>query len=304
MHCVIIGAGVALHCTCVAFHLRRLGSGLGGFCDLLAGALHLHAAAHQSMLPGSSRQEMHDNVVFQKLVLTDLAEVIPNVQSEAEIRLQQVPLRNVHALRQGGAQGPLFGYSGFEDEDDKTYMLYTELGKQINKTAGLTIWGSPHWSTAPDGSTESFRDSNAFKTNAFESMSWNSNTGFILMTFGEEFKPEFWHPKYNARIKAGVQDTRVKRSLLVTEGFFREYKPLRSGTEFHYVKGGEGAVMVAMLVPGRFKHCVAWKDDLVDVGLTMLNIMCCLTESEYAIELGGQSFGMAYEMVLALKEKE
>ena len=98
-------------------------------------------------------------------------------------------------------------------------------------------------------------------------------------------------------------DTRVKRSLVVAEGFFREYRPLRSGMEFQYIRA-EGAVMVAMLVPGEFKYCVVWKDDQVDVGLTMLNMMYNLKESEFAIELGGQSFGLAYEMVLALKETE
>eukprot|EP00959_Pyramimonas_sp_CCMP1952_P255136 5329090-Pyramimonas_sp.AAC.1 len=123
------------------------------------------------------------------------------------------------------------------------------------------MWGSPHWSDSPDGTTQHFRDSNTFKTNAFESMSWLSGSAFIIETFPSRYGPEFWHPAYN---KKGVADTRAKRSLLVTEGFFREYRPLGSGAEFRFLQDESEATMVAMLVPQRFSQCVIWKGHQVD----------------------------------------
>eukprot|EP00959_Pyramimonas_sp_CCMP1952_P380541 7972566-Pyramimonas_sp.AAC.1 len=62
--------------------------------------------------------------------------------------------------------------------------------------------------------------------------------------------------------------------------------------------------MVAMLVPSRFRSCVAWMGDAIDVGLTMLNVISNLEESEIAIELGGQTFAMSKEIVLAHVEKD
>lgn len=254
------------------------------------------------MLFGSNEGPKSDNDgVFHNLILTDLVEVVPDIDNPSAMQLHELTQRNIAALRNGGAQGPLYGYSGFDDRG--SFKPYTDLVEQSKKTAGLTIWGSPHWSHADDTTTQAWKDSNAFKTNAWESMSWLSNRGFVLMSFGEQFKPEFWHPKYNREHKKGTADTRVKRHLIVAEGFFREYKPLSSGPEFHYVGSGTGAVMVAMLVPGRFKHCVAWaNDDQIDVGLTLARVVKALNASECAIELGGQSFCLSYEMVLALKE--
>eukprot|EP00959_Pyramimonas_sp_CCMP1952_P469165 9494465-Pyramimonas_sp.AAC.1 len=59
-----------------------------------------------------------------------------------------------------------------------------------------------------------------------------------------------------------------------------------------------------MLVPSRFRDDIVWKGDQVDIGQTMLNVLPRLADTELAIELGGQSFNLAYEMVLARSERQ
>ena len=60
--------------------------------------------------------------------------------------------------------------------------------------------------------------------------------------------------------------------------------------------------MVAMLVPQKLSQCVVWRGHQVDVGMTLIHIMNNLQDQERALDLGGQQYGLSYEMHLAWQE--
>eukprot|EP00959_Pyramimonas_sp_CCMP1952_P403063 8445384-Pyramimonas_sp.AAC.1 len=58
-----------------------------------------------------------------------------------------------------------------------------------------------------------------------------------------------------------------------------------------------------MFVPERCRDLLTYKSAKLDVGKTMCRILQTLQQGqEYAIELGGQSFELAYEIHLAKEE--
>ena len=59
---------------------------------------------------------------------------------------------------------------------------------------------------------------------------------------------------------------------------------------------------VAMLVPGRFLHCVCYAGEKIDLGKTLVAVLNSLRPSERAVELGGQTFNLSYEIHLAKVE--
>eukprot|EP00959_Pyramimonas_sp_CCMP1952_P458666 9476990-Pyramimonas_sp.AAC.1 len=61
--------------------------------------------------------------------------------------------------------------------------------------------------------------------------------------------------------------------------------------------------MVAMLVPQRFRCALTYRDHQIDVGKTMLRVMELFQENEFAIELGGQTYSLSYEINLARQEE-
>ena len=98
-------------------------------------------------------------------------------------------------------------------------------------------------------------------------------------------------------------DTRESRHLVVCEAYFRQYTPLSSGDQFHELHSSQ-RVMVAMLVPARYRDLVTYTpDNKCDVGLTMWKVVQHLGD-EYAVELGGQAFTLAYEIHLARQQEE
>ena len=129
-------------------------------------------------------------------------------------------------------------------------------------------------------------------------MSWLSPQALVVMTFHQKYKVEFWNPGFNN----GSYNRDPSRQLICSRTFFRKYRPTASGTQHHYLSEVD-RVMVGLLVPSRFRHLVVYRDHKLDVGMTMLNTLEHLAESEYAMELGGQSFELGLEIHLARQER-
>ena len=165
----------------------------------------------------------------------------------------------------------------------------------------MAYWGSPHWSDNADHDTSGKPTSDAFKTNAWESMRWLSKNSFNCITFSEKYRVEFWPPQWK---KKGEKEFLPRgRQLIVGEGYFREYEPLGSGGERK--PDPEGLpTYVAMLVPARFRGCLHYKDEKIDFGQTCWAVLNKLTHMERAVELGGQTFSLSYEVYLAKLEQE
>ena len=235
---------------------------------------------------------------YSRLILTDLEQQgVPDPNNDAAVLLHQQTSHNVKVLTDCGVSGPRDKISGFASQ---TYTSFDKIGVPI----GMAFWGSPHWASKDqDSVTSHMESSQEFKTNAFESMGWLAGSAMILMCFNENYKVEFWHPLFNK--KHGTEpDTRDPRQLTVLEGYFRQYQPIVSGSEHHLIGGGKHPrVLVAMLVPERFRDLLTYKGPKLDVGKTMYRILQTLQQGqEYAIELGGQSFELAYEIHLAKEE--
>ena len=123
------------------------------------------------------------------------------------------------------------------------------------------------------------------------------------MTFKEKYRTEFWGPTYNQDFKSGKTDYRCNRELRVVEGFFRQYSPVGSGAMFQRLNV-EQKTMVGLLVPHRFRDAVTYRGEQCDVGVTMYKVLQLISSQgpEYAVEVGGQTFELGYEMVLAKQE--
>ena len=167
---------------------------------------------------------------YSQLILSDLEEhpVPQSVQDGtiaegAEIRrvaLYDQRRRNVQTLTDHGARGPFIGVTGFEC----TQFITPAQLVGDSQTIKLALWGSPHWGTKTYDATASFADSGQFKTNAFESMSWNCNSAVVVMAWSNPFQVEFWNPNYR-RLRRD-RDDRVKRKLLVGSAYLRSYIPV------------------------------------------------------------------------------
>ena len=77
-----------------------------------------------------------------------------------------------------------------------------------------------------------------------------------------------------------------------------------SGGQRHPISRLREPTFVAMLVPTRFRECLHYKDDKIDVGNTFLAVLGKLSPLERAIEVGGQTFSLSYEVHLAKIEQE
>lgn len=231
---------------------------------------------------------------FRKLILTDIEEqpAAHDSDSEETQRLYRDKRRITKVLCDLGALGPFFQISGFQGRKFKTI-------DQLGHPLALAFWGSPHWGVVNDGASTSFRDSAQFKTNAFESLSWMCPQAFIAMTFSEKYGAEFWSPKYN---QTRQEDCRCSRELRIVEGFFREYAPIGSGTSFRRLSETT-KTMVAMLIPYRFRDAVTYRGEQCDLGVTMYRVLQRISQGpEYAVEVGGQTFELGYELYLAKQE--
>ena len=229
-------------------------------------------------------------MAYNQIILTDLH---APVSDQSEDQLAEEIRRNTTVLRAGGASGPFYGISGFQSQDNKEFPEVTP------NAISLVYWGSPHWSHEHDNATKQFKDSGAFKTNSMESMAWLAKNAFVLETFNSCYKVEFYQPRYKKNASNGFTS---RRSLIVAEGFFRQYKPCTSGVQLHVI-APEDDIMVAMLVPARFAQCVQWRDGQCDVGATMLSVIKTMGLSEKAVELGGHTFSLIYEIHLANLEQ-
>lgn len=235
-----------------------------------------------------------DPTAYDKIILTDLVSPVNgepvNQEDEEAARLLELELQsNVAALRSGGAVGPFYGFNGFADPNSP----YNDFSQVTPHPISLVYWGSPHWSHEPDDMTLHFKTSSEVKTNAVESLAWLAKNAFILITFGCEYQVEFWQPRFK---KSESDGFRSQRSLLVTEGFFRSYRPMASGVLLQRLHPDGSTIMVGMLVPERFRQCVKWRNGQCDVGGTMLTVIQTMGPAERAVEIGGQTFGLSHEI--------
>eukprot|EP00959_Pyramimonas_sp_CCMP1952_P237077 4954844-Pyramimonas_sp.AAC.1 len=126
-----------------------------------------------------------------------------------------------------GAKGQIFEVTGMSNPEFKQYPSLL----RDNEKHGVAFWGSPRWGTAAnDLETATFKSSSVFKTNAFESMSWQSGSALTTLTFPKFYNIELWNPCYPD--PKGRPDTRDPRMLICLSAHFREYRPLASGTKF------------------------------------------------------------------------
>eukprot|EP00959_Pyramimonas_sp_CCMP1952_P003238 67158-Pyramimonas_sp.AAC.1 len=79
--------------------------------------------------------------------------------------------------------------------------------------------------------------------------------------------------------------------------YCRAYRPLASGDSYSEL-AGEDDIMIAMLVPERFRDALTFRQHRLDVGVTMMKTLKLLGDKEFAIELGGQSYSLSHEMHL------
>ena len=90
---------------------------------------------------------------------------------------------------------------------------------------------------------------------------------------------------------------------MIAPAYFRRYVPIGSGREYSEFNS-RVQVMIAILVPARFKDSIAYRDGIqIDAGMTMLMIYQQLhVQDEYALELGGQTYALSMEIHYAREE--
>ena len=250
---------------------------------------------------GTSIADLHlreQSQPYCKLILTDLEDHAEDANNENSVALHKEKNKHVAILKNGGAQGPTYDISGFQSASNSQF---TDYAKMTIYDIGMVYWGSPHWSDNADHDTRGIQTSDDFKTNAWESMRWLSKNSFNCITFGEKYKVEFYAPQWKEK---GEKEVLPRgRRLIVGEGYFREYEPLGSGGERETISEGL-PTYVAMLVPARFWGCLHYKDEKIDFGQTCWAVLNKLAPMERAIELGGQTFSLSYEIHLAKLEQE
>ena len=235
---------------------------------------------------------------YSKLILTDLEGHTEDPNNEKSAALHREIDNHVAILKHGGAQGPYHGISGLPST--AAFKDYSQIGEF---EIGLAYWGSPHWSDNADHDTLGMPTSDVFKTNAWESMRWISRNSLNCITFGEKYKVEFWPPQWKEK---GEKESLPKgRQLIVDEGYFRAYEPMASGGALEPLQHAGQPTYVAMLVPQRFRECLCYTgDQTIDFGRTCLAVLNKLAPMERAVELGGQTYSLSFEIHLAKLEQE
>ena len=246
------------------------------------------------------------SVPYSQIILTDLEAPAQDANNERSVELFDEIQRNLTTLQLGGAHGPHYGISGFRVPSER--MDYAAVAERLGFKVGMAYWGSPDWSrnrmpryfdhdTIPHTTT-----SDVFKTNAWESMRWLSRDCFNCITFSPKDKVEFYPPQWKRQDEG--EDFPTGRQLIVGEGYFRQYVPLMSGGLRHPVSWKREPTFVAMLVPTRFRECLHYTEERLDFGKTCLAVLNKLAPAEVAIELGGQTFSLTFEIHLAKMEQE
>ena len=109
---------------------------------------------------------------------------------------------------------------------------------------------------------------------------------------------ELYQPGFRAR-----QAGKPIKSLIVEPVYARQYKPEASGGREGYVRYHE-ATMAALLVPCELRSCLHYTAcGRLDLGRTLLNVLRALGPDQSACEVGGHTFGISMEMLLAAEEK-
>ena len=263
------------------------------------------AAPSGSTLPHPVRGQ---SLPYSQIILTDLEAPAQDTHNEKSVELFEEVKTNLATLQSGGAQGPHYGISGFRLQSAQPYVDYASMAEGLGFKVGVAYWGSPDWSHNcipryfdhdPIPHTTASDD---FKTCAWESMRWLSRDCFNCITFSPKDKVEFYPPQWK-RQDCG-EDFPTGRQLIVGEGYFREYVPLMSGGLRQPVSWKREPTFVAMLVPTRFRECLHYTQERLDFGKTCLAVLNKLAPREVAIELGGQTFSLTFEIHLAKMEQE
>ena len=272
--------------------------------DHLAGCMDIDGAPQSGII--AAHPVRVQSVPYSQIILTDLEAPAQDTNNERSVELFDEIQRNLTTLQLGGAHGPHYGISGFRVPSER--MDYVRVAERLGFKVGMAYWGSPDWShnrmpryfdhdTIPHTTT-----SDVFKTNAWESMRWLSRDCFNCITFSPKDKVEFSPPQWTRQDCR--EDFPTGRQLIVGEGYFRQYVPLMSGGLRHPVSWKREPTFVAMLVPTRFRECLHYTQERLDFGKTCLAVLNKLAPTEVAIELGGQTFSLTFEIHLAKMEQE
>ena len=263
------------------------------------------AAPSGSTLPHPERGQ---SLPYSQIILTDLEAPAQDTHNEKSVELFEEVKTNLATLQSGGAQGPHYGISGFRLQSAPPYVDYASMAERLGFKVGVAYWGSPDWSHNripryfdhdPIPHTTASDD---FKTNAWESMRWLSRDCFNCITFSPKDKVEFYPPQWKRQDEG--EDFPTGRQLIVGEGYFRQYVPLMSGGLRRPISWKREPTFVAMLVPTRFRECLHYTQERLDFGKTCLAVLNKLAPTEVAIELGGQTFSLTFEIHLAKMEQE
>ena len=118
------------------------------------------------------------------------------------------------------------------------------------------------------------------------------------MAFPSKYNVEFYQPCHDPAAKSRV--------LVCARMYSRNYIPLASssGLRFAVPNTKSEDVMLALLMPPSRMRCLSWKDERIDFGETMLNVLRVMDEAEYGCAIGVYDCSLEMELVSALEATE
>jgi hypothetical protein len=267
----------------------------------------------KGMIPHLGVLRAASTMALAKLVLTDFGVLTTPKPEQLEATWGQLlPLHpsesahdrllsNLKRLQQHGAVTddgmPFNRVSGFPKSKDEDSAIRNPAELFSNKDLKLLFWGSPHPRLSAYDMLLKCHGSKAiaetYKTQAFESMAWLCPTGVVAMTFSVKYRVEFYQPCNDP--------TARNRALICAKMYSRSYVPMSSSPGLRFAVPGNAAndVMLAVLMPPSLLDCLCWKEEQIDFGITILNILRVMGENEYGCALGIYDGSLEMELVEA-----
>ena len=236
--------------------------------------------------------------------ITDIASATSDVDPAAATALQSSLTWLAAHGAQVGACAPITGVSGFVVKGGNDKISNPKQIIPEGETLSCLIWGAPHGcpsdhrrssAHAPRAATN-----HAFKTNAWESISWLCD-GLVIMTFPSRYMPDLW-PR---GCGDGGHGSRAgdRRFLISMPVRFRRHRSQVTGVACPLIGDNSDEIeMVVMCVPpGKcfdlvHKHTVGCH---LNFGEFVLEFYESLSSDEHVVELGCSTATLSLEVVLA-----
>jgi hypothetical protein len=162
---------------------------------------------------------------------------------------------------------------------------------------GMLLWGSPHpclsSNVEPENETwvGTLYHNHTPKTEAFEMMAWLAPLSIIVMTFSNMYRCEFYQPQWSPES--------TERHLIVASAYMKVYTPMRSSSVKIDRVSDNAAIMVAMLVPYQYVHCVIYtKDGKLAFADTMRMFLRAIKkDNKRAVALGAYIANLEAELI-------